>query len=386
MPYLRGYELEDASSTALADASAVAIAEPDRDFGTIQNAAAAILLPEGLAGIASAVTGLVLTAADIYNLLDQVFDLIGLAPTGAPSLFQTAYNASQDAEAAHTVLDNITSPGGQLYDILPFLQAMQGSGSHTIEEIYLLPNLDADTIWQWRPTVTDEQMYTLLQAAGRFGSRVADIGAIAVQNAPGFLLTGPWDASDTNELPTDWPQVDWSGIAADDTLESYLDSADPAHTWTTDEQTGMVSAASTHANSVGWYWVCRLTPAEFEHFKSVATDAGNVPPTWPGIDAVTLGTPVVITGPTVVDGPMDGLLWETTTAPAGRSRFSVGGNEYAYHAGSLAFVSDNGDIEPYQYIGWDAGLFAARQMKRAASALVAPGRDITGVATPWTIT
>lgn len=385
MPYLQGYELEDASSTALADASAVAIAEPNRDFGVIQQAATTILAggAPGLPGqvwdlIGPLILDMLLGGGGMSAAVATVDDLVpvldalgyGNPPTGS-------VNADLSAAQAYDV--------GTRTAILDAIDAIQGSGGHTIEEVYNLGGVDPDTIWQWRPTVGDEQMYTLLQYAGRFGSRVADIGAIAAQNAPGFLLTGPWDASDANELPTDWPAVDWSGILDGDDLETYLDRADPAHNWTTDTNTGMVSAASTHGNSVGWYWVCRFTPAEFERLKATTVAASNVAPAWPGIDNVTLGTPVALSEGLTIAEEMNGVLIALTSLPPKTGSYTFDDKESYLHVGAVAFYSDNGDYEQAQSFSFVNHILMPKGLALAAGCVLRCKGATVGTATPFII-
>lgn len=385
MPYLQGYGLEDASSTALGDASAVSLGEPDLSFNDWLNQLREILLglvvsvdlPETRAG---------------YALYQLVNELTGKTPPGTDlgtyiadiySFTQPALDLSSNLNYLMRELDNILAI--DIGQVLDAISGVQGAGGHTIEEIYLLPNIDADTIWQWRPQVGDEQMYTLLQDAGRFSSRYADLGAIAVQNAPGFLLTGPWAASDANELPTDYPAVDWSGIAADDTIESYLDTADPAHNWTTDTNTGMVAAESTHANSVGWYWVCRFTPAEFEKLKAATPAETTGAPVWPGIAGVTLGTPVAITGVHDIITPMDGVIITITTPPTRLGQRLLGTEPYDYGIGELAFDDGDGNVEMWQYMGFRTMILTPKSMATAGGCHLRLLGGAEGTLTPWTL-
>lgn len=386
MPYLQGYGLEDASAVTLGDASAVALAEPNLDFGTIQQAAqytvgplAGYIIETLIAAFATEIvakivgTNNAITLTGIYNDTELIRGYLG-------------YNLWPERTVADdfdTLTEQLVAQIGVVTDAI---SAVQGAGGHTIEEIYLLPNIDADTIWQWRPSVGDEQMYTLLQDAGRFGSRVADLGALPVQNAPGFLLTGPWAASDANELPTDYPAVDWSGIAADDTIESYLDRADPAHNWTTDTNTGMVAAESTHANSVGWYWMCRFTPGEFEKLKAAQATASNVPPAWPGVANATLGEAVALAAGVTINEPMDGVLIEITSVPAGTGRYVFDDQSSWMHLGAVAFYTDNDDIEQGQSFSFEHHIIVPKTMVRAAGCVLRCKSGVVGTVTPWTVT
>lgn len=110
-----------------------------------------------------------------------------------------------------------------------------------------------------------------------------------------------------------------------------------------------------------------------------------VPPIWPGIANVTLGTPVAISAGFTVAGPLDGLLIEISYVPPLTGRYLFDGVPSYTHIGQVAFVSDNGDYEYPQNLGFQNQLVTPKLMVRAQSAVVRAKQAVTGTVTPWTI-
>jgi hypothetical protein len=131
---------------------------------------------------------------------------------------------------------------------------------------------------------------------------------------------------------------------------------------------------------------CLLTDGELQEIAGRPLGAALVPPVWPGLDKVTLGSPVALSEDVTIPGPLDGVLVEITTPPGGLGKFELGGRTWWYRAGHLAFVSDKGEVEPWQYLAWDQGIYTPRTMTRAASAIARVLAGAQGTATPWLIT
>jgi hypothetical protein len=108
-------------------------------------------------------------------------------------------------------------------------------------------------------------------------------------------------------------------------------------------------------------------------------------PTWPGLSGVTLGTPVALVDQLVVDGPLDGVLVEVTVAPRGASSWHIGGQDMFYSWGEIAFGTDNGDLEPFQWLGAGNAVYLPRSIISPAHAVFHVRRDATGTVTPFTV-
>jgi hypothetical protein len=111
--------------------------------------------------------------------------------------------------------------------------------------------------------------------------------------------------------------------------------------------------------------------------------SAGVPPMWPGLANVTLGTPVAIAPQMTVSGPMDGVIVTITSVSVSKPSIPYD-TELAYKfIGALAFVSDNGDVETFQALAFTHALYCPERMTRAASVVVKADPSLTGTVTPW---
>lgn len=214
----------------------------------------------------------------------------------------------------------------------------------------------------------------------RLAKESAVFGMHRSGNAPGFAYFDSDQPSDLVRLNV-WPTPDWSDIRVDDTRLTWLVRTDTSGlTWSQGPTEGYPTGFDNTPPFPVPTWFPLFSAAEFDEMKVTAIGAA---PVWPGLEAVVLGTPVALGSDVTVPGPLDGLLVAVTTAPVGGGRFVVGGFTYYYRAGEVSFTTDNGQVEPWQYLTWDQGLYCPRFMSRAASALVRGLAGIEGTATPW---
>jgi len=113
------------------------------------------------------------------------------------------------------------------------------------------------------------------------------------------------------------------------------------------------------------------------------TASGNAP-IWPGIENVELGTPVALVTGTTIEGPMDGILVDITSAPANAGLYLFGATKSYTHAGSVMFQTDNGDFEFPAKIAVAKHVLCPRTMKSAGHAILRINAGFGGTATPWT--
>ena len=187
-------------------------------------------------------------------------------------------------------------------------------------------------------------------------------------------------------------QVDWTEWDGTEDIAALLNRlpATSAWTWHHYPPIGGVPTPSwawaSGLESSQVYWRC-LVSNEMLPYVSGQLAVESVPqaPIWPGISAVTLGTPVPLTSNLVLVGPMHGILVTYTTPPSGVSVWQIGGYKSYSHTGQVAFVTDNDDAEQWQYLQFDAAIYVPRTMRLAASALVRGLAGVQGSVTPWTI-
>jgi hypothetical protein len=181
-----------------------------------------------------------------------------------------------------------------------------------------------------------------------------------------------------------WPQPDWGDIQPTDDLITWLRRTCPDYTWNGDGSGENIGGYLTSEyEPAAPHWTARLTQTEW---KRIYNPDRNAAPIWPGIDKVTLGTTVPAVASTVLELPMDGIIWLTTSYPPARARWGAAPYYSVYHTGRLAFITDNGDLEPFQYMGWQNSIFVSQTMRRAAGVVVFLEAGIEGAITPWDIT
>lgn len=201
-------------------------------------------------------------------------------------------------------------------------------------------------------------------------------------NAPGFAYMDTDNPSDLTRLSM-WPTPDWSAILPADTRLSWLTRTDTSGlTWSQGATDGFPSGFDNTPPFPVPTWFLLLTEADFDALKAAVSTAA---PIWPGLAGVTLGTPVALADGLVVTGPMAGVIVELSSVPPGGGHWSLGGMGVYYNWGQLAFKTDAGDLEAFQWLGPAFGVYLPKQMLVATSAHFRVTRAPTGTVTPFTI-
>jgi hypothetical protein len=308
------------------------------------------------------------TESTPYRIQGQV-DWIGQQLTAQPWSLPVLHN---QLTAIIASLDGLNAPVLEAIAALP-------AGSDIV-----IPGSDenAGAVWDYPAagglSTLDHQNY-----AGSVASNMALWQALPLKEYPGFGYAGDWSVpSDENFTARVPPTPDWGDILPADTRLTWLNRTD-THTWFADPASGEPWAWFDPAHTYHhWHYVMVMTEGEFQAVKA-ALSGGAGAPIWPGLAKVTLGTPVALGADVTIPGPLDGVLIALTTPPSGLSNFSMGGQTWYYRAGQVAFVSDNGDTETWQYITWTNALYCPRQMVRAASAILRGLAGVEGTVTPW---
>lgn len=193
--------------------------------------------------------------------------------------------------------------------------------------------------------------------------------------------------------PTSFAGVtcDYTDIEADDTVLSWLQRTDTSgRVWALDSVSNLAYSLTNLAGEYHDRITCTLTDADLQAIRAGyaagSAVAGNVPPVWPGLAAVSLGSSVPLASSVTLTGPLHGVLVAVTTPPAGLGLKNIGGNNYWYRLGEITFESDNGDLEPPQYLGFESALYTPKSMTEATAAYLRVMGAAAGTATPYTIT
>lgn len=210
----------------------------------------------------------------------------------------------------------------------------------------------------------------------QLGTMVSDIATIA-----GYTLGDVLDAI------ADIPGVDLS------TITTKLDAIQPSETFNLSTITTQASGANTGAAAAvvaldlltGDGALTLQTVLDAIAALEPGPPGGATAPVWPGIDNVTLGTPVALSHGLVVTEEMDGVIVAVTTPPTRTGLYQIGDQYYDYGVGRIAFESDGGELEPWQYLGFRAALFTPKSMVRASACHLQVLGGAEGTITPWTV-
>lgn len=196
--------------------------------------------------------------------------------------------------------------------------------------------------------------------------------------SPWFVVENPGGTIVALSTTYHPPRPDWTRLAEFTNIVDWLNGTDAsAHEWEYDSVSGSAVTYTTFPGEN--IYAIRFLLLDVNLYPTRAVAA----PVWPGLDNVTLGEPVALGADVTIPGPLDGVLIALTTPPSGLSSFSMGGQTWYYRAGQIAFVSDAGDVETWQYITWTNALYCPRQMYRASSAILRGLAGVEGTVTPW---
>lgn len=87
---------------------------------------------------------------------------------------------------------------------------------------------------------------------------------------------------------------------------------------------------------------------------------------WPGLANVTTDPPVALSDGLVIDTACDGILVNITTPPTKTGLYAIGDTYYDYKEGLVAFETDNGYMEMWQYLGFRQAVYTPKSMKTAS--------------------
>jgi hypothetical protein len=247
-----------------------------------------------------------------------------------------------------------------------------------------------DAVWGWPVPAAGNNAWTFLQHAGDGAIQRGE--ALVEETTPYadalWVVTGVWGFDDVGAPnPNSTVTLDVTTILASDaTSIDWLNRVYPTVPWLGDLQNG-TKAVNDLTNS-NWSWNVDLPIDKWLQLKANLglTAAVSLAPVWPGLAAVTLGTPVAISSSFTVPGPMHGVLVDITAILANKPFFDFDGSLSYRNIGALAFNEDNGDEEFPQNLGFTSAVYCPKSMKIAANCVVRADASITGTVTPWVIT
>jgi hypothetical protein len=201
-----------------------------------------------------------------------------------------------------------------------------------------------------------------------------------------FEIGGTWFSTSGADTDRDYPVFPIANILSTDTLDVFLERESGFNGWIAcGDGTWQVGQ-----DVVGNDFIIhsKITDAEFLVLRDgpAAAGASVAAPVWPGLANVTLGSPVALAAGLTITEPMDGVIVELTSVPSVRGFYVFDDLNSFLNVGSLAFISDNGDAEPPQNLGFALAMYCPRSMKQAAAVKLRVGTGVAGTCTPWTVT
>lgn len=109
------------------------------------------------------------------------------------------------------------------------------------------------------------------------------------------------------------------------------------------------------------------------------------PPVWPGLAHVQMGAPQDLQSGLVVPGPMHGVVVDITSTDPGTGFYDYDVDRCWRNIGAVSFVTDRGDHEHWQPLGFSKAMYVPKTMHEAASCKLHLGRGPQGTITPWSI-
>jgi hypothetical protein len=244
---------------------------------------------------------------------------------------------------------------------------------------------NSDAVWGYTNFGLLTTTYGFLTNAGTFPIQLQALGAIPIMQNPMFGLAYDWGDAFVVGQPSDRPIGDITTILADDDVVTWLNRTSGFDGGWAINSNGGVWNESDFSEEGAWVFYPGVDG--FNQIKAhlFPPTPPPLPPVWPGLAGVTLGTPVDISTGVTITAAMDGVLIDITSAPLKQGFFTFDTAISYRNIGALAFVSDNGQEEFPQTLGFTSAVYCPKTMQHAAGLVFRSSADLTGTITPWTL-
>jgi hypothetical protein len=339
--------------------------------------------------------------AEILGLVNGINTLLkDLFPSGSTVAQETApFTIQTYVEGTNTYLGSVTNG---LPKILADISALQdsvnllGSPQQGTSAV-ILPTTPpagygalnvADTqaaVWNYILASSGNRAGDALSNASDLANAMELVGArLPAASSPWLEAWPNWTANYPYQNFDNAIYIDPSTILPTDaTILDFLQRVDSADGWALNAG-GMPVCQPFLGSADPTFWYYTMPQAEFEAWKSGARTKAQAP-IWPGLAGVTLGTPVALVDGLTVAGPIAGVIVEITAARAGLN-FALYGTHQSYrYIAQVAFATDDGEVEGFQMISWDKGVYLPKSMAAGGSAIFHVAGGTVGTVTPFTI-
>lgn len=315
---------------------------------------------------------------------DPRLDLIWNAVNGGVEQPQGLYSPTTDqpvkldTEQSLAILTALTSTYTNLNELVALLGGSPTVYSHadlkTQIDLLDTASLDAklDAIWgSSRPTLTDlaEILDGIRTIAGYDLGTVLD--AVRGLNGMSAGELRAWILEVNGVLGGLGLAI--AGVAAAETADAASSAAAAAE--------GLSALAALAEQAVQLLEILN----QLKELQSAQPTGWYHPPVWPGLAHVQMGTPQDLESSLVVPGPMHGVCVNITSTDPGTGHYDYDVDRCWRNIGAVSFVTDRGDHEHWQPLGFSSGMFVPKTMHEAASCKLHLGRGPKGTITPWSI-
>lgn len=244
----------------------------------------------------------------------------------------------------------------------------------------------ASDVWSYINPGDTQNTGGRLSEAGTFAVLLGTFATFVSPDNPYFRLAYDYPNDGQPAPPFTTPDFDLSLLLAGDTVGSFLNRIDTQGNVFTLQASGFWTS-DTLFTGYG-YWLCTISAADLAAIKRdlALVSSSSEPPIWPGVAKVTLGAPVALATGLTLTALMDGVIVTVTAVPPGTASYNFDGTLSYTFIGALSFVSDRGDQEFPQGIGFQSAVYSPKEMARAAGVKVRTKPGIVGTIRPWTIT
>lgn len=220
-----------------------------------------------------------------------------------------------------------------------------------------------------------------LYAPFRLGQLALAAGGLPARYSPFFIVSWAPYLVDPPDVPFTAPEPDWDDIRPADELMDWLQRTAPDFSWSMDGMAAhVIGYLSSLDETTAPHFTARLTPAEW---KRQFGGRSGLAPIWPGAGGAVDGDPVVVTAPQLVVGPMHGIHVTIDSVRSGTGQDVVGAHSNYKWAGWVAFITDVGEVEQFQYLNFDAADYSPKSMAQASSVLIMLKQASQVTVTPW---
>jgi len=295
--------------------------------------------------------------------------------------------------AIKTAIDTLTSnQATEFADILSAIAAVQQAGSPvtlpaTPPSGYggATSDENATAVWAYTNFGLLTTTFGFLSSAGTWPVQAQALVTFPVMQNPLFGLSYDWGDPFVVGQPERRPIGDLTTILATDDVFSWLNRESGLDgTWEFSFANGVWNQTD-FAEEGAWLFLPGVDGFNKIQADLFPTGAALTPPVWPGLAGVTLLTPVAIDVGVTITEAMDGALVSITAAPAKQGFFTFDDTLSYRNIGALAFVTDDGELEFPQLLGFTTAVYCPRTMEHAAGLKLRAIGGVTGTITPFTI-